>query len=205
VVDVMVQSDDPIVDIGLKSQIRSIVRFNLVTAVGRDASNVVVVLAVGTADASTIELLQGMGIPRLRCCLIVENEWSMDVAAAVAAGVRAVLWLADCTPARLDRLITLVDRGWAEFPASLQGGLLDYIDRVQRDVLAPRGLTVSGLSAREIEVVRLVAEGLSLGEIAQRMSYSERTVKNIAYGLMRRLNVRNRTHMVSYAIRAGFI
>ena len=53
-------------------------------------------------------------------------------------------------------------------PADLLAGLLGQVGRLQRQVLAPRGLRFSGLSDREVEVLRLVAEGLDTGEIARR-------------------------------------
>nr|WP_269330167.1 LuxR C-terminal-related transcriptional regulator [Kineosporia babensis] len=76
---------------------------------------------------------------------------------------------------------------------------------LQRTVLIPRGLTPSGLQRREIEVLELIAEGLETGEIAERMQYSQRTVKNIISGMMTRLGLRNRSHAVAYALRAGLL
>ncbi len=54
-------------------------------------------------------------------------------------------------------------------------------------------------------MVRLVADGLDTREIALRMSYSERTVKNVLHDLTTRLQLRNRTHAVAYAVREGLI
>lgn len=61
------------------------------------------------------------------------------------------------------------------------------------------------LTQREEEVLRLLAEGLGMAEIAERLSYSERTVKNVFYGVTARLKLRNRPHAVAYALRAGLI
>jgi DNA-binding NarL/FixJ family response regulator len=61
------------------------------------------------------------------------------------------------------------------------------------------------MTDREIDVLRLLAEGRELTEIAQKLAYSERTVKNILYGVMKRFQLRNRTQAVSYAHRAGLI
>ncbi len=47
--------------------------------------------------------------------------------------------------------------------------------------------------------------GLENAEIAQRMQYSERTVKSILYALMERLQLRNRSHAVAFAMRAGVL
>lgn len=62
-----------------------------------------------------------------------------------------------------------------------------------------------GLRDREIAVLRLVAEGMDTAEIARRLAYSERTVKNILHDVTTRLELRNRSHAVAYALREGFI
>ncbi|MFF4302676.1 response regulator transcription factor [Streptomyces sp. NPDC001601] len=61
------------------------------------------------------------------------------------------------------------------------------------------------MNAREVDVLRLLAEGWELADIADKLGFSERTIKYVLYGLMKRLDLRNRAHAVSYAIRAGLI
>ena len=76
---------------------------------------------------------------------------------------------------------------------------------LQRGFLGPRGLTFNGLAAREVEVLRLVADGCDTSEIARRLAYSERTVKNVLHDVTTRLQLRNRSHAVAYAVREGLI
>ena len=64
---------------------------------------------------------------------------------------------------------------------------------------------MSGLTEREIEVLRLVAEGLDTAEIAEKLAYSERTIKNVIHDITSRLCLRNRTHAVAWAVREGLI
>ena len=111
----------------------------------------------------------------------------------------------DATADALVRAITRVAAGEGEIPPDLLGRLLEQVGRLQRQVLAPRGLAFSGLTPRETEVLRLVAEGHDTSEIASRMCYSERTVKNVLHDLTTRLQLRNRTHAVAYAMREGLI
>ncbi len=61
------------------------------------------------------------------------------------------------------------------------------------------------LSARDIEVLRLLAEGCDTAEIAQRLAYSEPTIKNVIQRLFDQLKVRNRPHAVAVAMRARII
>jgi DNA-binding NarL/FixJ family response regulator len=79
------------------------------------------------------------------------------------------------------------------------------VGRLQRHVLAPRGLTFSGLTERELGVLKLVADGLDTAEIAQQLAYSERTIKNIIHDITTRFHLRNRSHAVAFALRQGLI
>ena len=61
------------------------------------------------------------------------------------------------------------------------------------------------LADREVEVLRLVADGFDTAEIATRLSYSQRTVKTVLHDVTTRLQLRNRSHAVAYALREGLI
>lgn len=166
----------------------------------------VLVVAVEKADLSTLNLLRSLTpASGTRCVLILGKQWDVDVTAAVEHGIRAILMRAGLAPAVLARAIIAVTEGEGIFPPKLQGNLMRQIQQIHKEVLEPRGLTASGYSSREIAVFRLLSEGLDLEDIAQKLSYSERTVKNILYSAMKRNQLRNRTHAVSHAIRSGLI
>ena len=59
------------------------------------------------------------------------------------------------------------------------------------------------LTTREIEVLKLVAEGLSNKEISMKLSISQRTVGHHVSNILAKLNLANRTQMVLYALREG--
>jgi DNA-binding NarL/FixJ family response regulator len=54
-------------------------------------------------------------------------------------------------------------------------------------------------------VLRLLADGHDTAEVGRQLYYSERTVKNIVHDVTSRLDLRNRTHAVAYALRQGLI
>jgi DNA-binding NarL/FixJ family response regulator len=90
-------------------------------------------------------------------------------------------------------------------PPDLLSRLLQQVGELQRQVLGPRGLTFSGLTERELSVLRLLADGHDTAEVGKQLFYSERTVKNIVHDLTSRLELRNRTHAVAFALRQGLI
>ncbi|MGK5641710.1 response regulator transcription factor [Streptomyces sp. URMC 126] len=168
----------------------------------------VTVFAADTVSGETLGVLRGLAAERRTgpFLVIAGTRWKADVALAVECGVRAVLWRRDTTPETLVRTLLQLRDGGGCLPADLQGQLLDQVQRAYRDVLIPQGLaSARRLTAREADILRLIAEGRELAEIADRLAYSERTVKNILYRMMERLEVRNRAHAVSYAIRSGLI
>ena len=66
-------------------------------------------------------------------------------------------------------------------------------------------MLLAGFTEREIDVLKLVAEGCDTAEIANRLAYSQRTIKNILHDVTTRFNLRNRAHAIAYALRAGVI
>ncbi|MEY8039317.1 response regulator transcription factor [Saccharopolyspora cebuensis] len=132
----------------------------------------------------------------------LDHEHLMSV---VECRVVAVLHRGAATEERLVGAVRSAAAGGATLPPNLLGALLRQVQALQQEVLAPRGLNPAGLSTREIDVVRLMAEGWDTEEIASRLCYSERTVKNIIHTMTNRLEVRNRPQLVAYAVRAGLV
>jgi DNA-binding NarL/FixJ family response regulator len=128
-----------------------------------------------------------------------------DPLTIVECQVMAVLPRLNANGERLVSAIMAVAEGGVIMPPDLLGKLFKRIDRLQREVLSPHGLNPSGLTPREVDVLRLMSDGLDTNDIAEQLSYSERAVKKIIYALTTKLNLRNRAHAVAYALRAGII
>ena len=166
----------------------------------------VAVMIADTVDEATTRELRAMrkdGQPRLM--LVATTVDDAALVAAAEAGVAGLLRRCDASADMLVRIIVKVASGEGEVPPDLLGRLLEQVGRLQRQVLAPRGLRFSGLSDREVEVLRLVAEGLDTGEIARQLAFSERTIKSVLHDVTTRLQLRNRAHAVAFAVREGFI
>ncbi|HRI57633.1 MAG TPA: helix-turn-helix transcriptional regulator, partial [Anaerolineae bacterium] len=61
------------------------------------------------------------------------------------------------------------------------------------------------LSEREMDVLRLVAQGLSNKEIADGLKLSEHTVKTHLANILAKLHLRSRAHAAAYAVQAGLV
>jgi DNA-binding CsgD family transcriptional regulator len=108
----------------------------------------------------------------------------------------AVLVLRALTRSRLVACIRTLKEGGGWMPPELLCQML----------AGPQGeVPEAHLTRRELDVLRLLAEGDTTRDIAERMSYSERTVKNIVRDLLVKLNGRTRAHAVALATRRGMI
>ncbi|MDQ3107442.1 MAG: response regulator transcription factor [Actinomycetota bacterium] len=204
-ISVYVYAHDPISQAGLASQLRT---RSEILIVDHDVDQATVaVVVVDEVDEETTRVVRAIqrqeGIPRV--VLVVTRLDDAGMMAGVEAGACALLRRSEALPERLVEAIQSAATGDGSVPADLLGRLLEHVGRLQRHVLTPRGLTMSGLSEREIEVLRLVADGLDTAEIAGSLAYSERTIKNIIHDVTARLNLRNRSHAVAYAVRQGLI
>jgi len=200
-----VHCTDPISLAGVVSQLRARPEVRVVEELDVDQAAVAVVVADQLDDDTSRVVRALCRGDRPRIVLVATSIDESTLVAAAEVGVGGLLRRSDATADALVRAIGRVAAGEGEVPPDLLGRLLEQVGRLQRQVLAPRGLAFSGLSPRETEVLRLVAEGHDTSEIASRMCYSERTVKNVLHDLTTRLQLKNRTHAVAYAMREGLI
>jgi DNA-binding NarL/FixJ family response regulator len=204
-IPVAVRAADPLSRAGIASQLRRSQGFVVVAE--DDPPDQVVALVVAEeveGDVlSELRLLRGRGVRRI--VLLVSRVDDRSLLAAAEAGVTGVVRRSEATAGNLAAAIRSAAAGEGTLPPDLLGRLLRQVGQIQRQVLSPRGLTFSGLTEREASVVRLLADGYDTAEIAHHLFYSERTVKNIIHDITSRLELRNRTHAVAYAIREGLI
>lgn len=168
--------------------------------------NVVALVVVEDVDEQAtqqIRALRRRGLERL--VVIATRVEDGGLLAAVEAGATGFLRRSQSTAAVLADTIRTAAAGDGALPPDLLGRLMGQVGRLQRQVLNPRGLSFTGLTDREVKVLRLLAEGFDTNEVGKQLFLSERTVKNIVHDVTSRLNLRNRTHAVAYALRQGLI
>ncbi len=127
-----------------------------------------------------------------------------SVFAALRAGARGYL-TKDAGAEDIARAIDLVTRGEALLDPSVQARLLDRINRQLHAAPEAIGSTnlPDGLTPREVEVLRLIAQGHSNTEIADALFVSGATVKTHVNHLFAKTGVRDRAQAVGYAYRTG--
>jgi DNA-binding NarL/FixJ family response regulator len=204
-IDVCVWASDPLSRAGTVAQLRGASDVRIVEETGPGEPGVALVVA-DEVDAEALRAIRGLrrrGTDAI--CLLVTRLDDRSLLAAVEAGVGGVLRRSQATVGNLVATIRTVAAGEGTLPPDMLARLLEQVGQLQRQVLAPRGLTFSGLTERELNVLRLLADGRDTAEVSGQLYYSERTVKNIIHDITSRLELRNRTHAVAYAIKAGLI
>ncbi|MFF9077910.1 response regulator [Streptomyces sp. NPDC014735] len=146
-------------------------------------------------------LLAGAGVPHPVKVLVV-TTFNLDeyVYEALRAGASGFL-LKDAPPDRLLHGIRTVATGAALLDPDVTRRLVGrYAARIRPAEHTPRDLP---LTPRELEVLRLIADGLSNSEIAAALVISQETVKTFVSRILTKLQLRDRVQAVVYAYRHG--
>jgi DNA-binding NarL/FixJ family response regulator len=123
---------------------------------------------------------------------------------AIRAGASGFL-LKDVQPAQLVDAIRTIAAGEALLAPSVTRRLLDRFAQTLPGPTEPAPRALDALTAREVEVLRLVASGLSNAELAARLFVSEATVKTHVSSILRKLDLRDRVQAVVAAYEAGLV
>lgn len=204
-VTVAVYAADPVLRVGVVQQLRQRPETVLLDADQVESAQVSLVVVDSVDDGVTTLLQRLRHNTATHTGLVVGTLGSGALQRVVECGVTAVLRRTQADQDRLVHLVLALARGEGVLPGDLLGELLTHVGSLQRAALDPRGVSLSTLTSREAEMLRLVAEGLDTAEIARKTSYSERTVKNVLHEVTTRLQLRNRAHAVGYALRNGLI
>lgn len=169
----------------------------------------VVLMDVRMPEMDGIEatrLLCGDGQPSVECpAVLMLTTFDHDdyVHAALRAGASGFL-LKDATPEDLVQAIRVVARGEALLAPTVTRRLIEELNRrPEQQVRDVPGL--DQLTDRELEVLRLMARGLSNQEIAERLFLGEATVKTHVGRVLMKLSVRDRVQAVVVAYEAGVV
>jgi two-component system, NarL family, response regulator LiaR len=209
VIRVFIADDHPVVRQGLRGFLESRPDFEVVGEAA-DTETTVADVERLAPDVVLLDLVMpGAGgvaatreirarVPGTRVLVVTSFAADDQVLPAVHAGAAGYV-LKDIEPSALEAAIRVVHRGEA---------LLDphVTQRVLREVSnPPPGGGVASLTPRELEVLRLLARGLSNRQLAEELVVSEKTVKTHVSSILLKLGVRDRTQAALLAVREGLV
>ncbi|HEX6686315.1 MAG TPA: response regulator transcription factor [Candidatus Limnocylindrales bacterium] len=143
---------------------------------------------------------------RPRVIMLTTFDLDEYVYDALSAGASGFL-LKDVSAEELAAAVRVVAAGEALLAPVITKRLIAEVVRLRHRTPVPTTTAdgISNLTARESEVLLLVAEGISNGEIAERLKISEETVKTHVSRVLIKLDLRDRTQAVVYAYETGLI
>lgn len=137
--------------------------------------------------------------PNLKILMLTVSEDADNIRQAFQAGVSGYV-MKKANRAELERALTTVARGEKYFS-----------EAVMRELLSPASLAATSneeipsepiaVTARELEIIRLIAQELSTSEIAERLFISVGTVETHRHNILRKLGVKNAIGIIKYAVK----
>ncbi|MGL4742844.1 MAG: response regulator [Dermatophilaceae bacterium] len=168
----------------------------------------VVVLDLNLPGLRGDEVCHGLSDLSTRVLILSASGEQHDVLAAIKAGATGYLVKSASADEIIDAVLATA-RGEAVFTPGLAGLVLGEFRRLasepdpDQDQNGARERPIPELTARETEVLRLVATGMSYKEIAAELFLSHRTVQNHVQNTLGKLHLHNRVELVRFALARG--
>jgi DNA-binding NarL/FixJ family response regulator len=209
-IDILVVDDHPIVREGLVAILESQEDFNVVAEGNNGAEAMalyerhspdVVMMDLQMPQTDGVQGIQGIRTHDPDAKIVVLTAYDTDerILQAVQAGARGYL-LKGAPRDDIFRAIRVVHMGGSLLEPAVAGKLLSHVGGIMRGENKEDELTT-----RELDVLKLMAQGLRNKEIATELFITERTVKFHANSIYQKLDVNGRTEAVSRAIQRGIV
>jgi DNA-binding NarL/FixJ family response regulator len=207
---VLVFARDPISRAGVASQLVGVAGIEVIEP-GDSRSPEVAVVVTDVVDEEVFRVVRTIRRgSRAHVVVVAGVVDTSSVLTALEAGATGFLRRSLADREHLSHVIDKARRGEAVLPPGTGERVHDDDRGDDRGGGLSQSLAVSQavahrLSARDLDVLRLLADGCDTTEIADRLAYSEPTIKNVIQRLFERLQVRNRPHAVAVALKTGII
>jgi two-component system NarL family response regulator len=139
-------------------------------------------------------------LPHVRILMLTISDEEADLYEAIKAGAAGYL-LKEIPIDEVAEAIRSVSAGQSRLSPSMAAKLLTEFAAMSRRAAETRQLPAPRLTDREMEVLRLVAQGLNNRDIAGQLFISENTVKNHIRNILEKLHLHSRMEAVVYAVR----
>ena len=139
-------------------------------------------------------------LPEIKIVMLTMHADSEVLTSAIRAGASGYL-VKDCSTDVIAEAVTMAFSGETALSPQLASSMLDEVRRLdERAQEEDRVVT-----AREEEVLQLIADGCSTPEVAEKLYISQKTVKNHLASIYQKLDARDRTQAVLQAVRMGIV
>lgn len=207
---IVIADDHPVVREGIEAMLKREPDFKVVGEASngleaikkvRELSPDVVLMDLRMPELDGVEAITRIKAENQDVKFIILTTYSDDeyIFQGIAAGARAYL-LKDAPREELFKAIRAVSKGESLIQPVVASRVLDRLAELSKKTLASETL-----SEREIEVLRLMAKGVSNKDIADQLSITQSTVKTHITSIFQKLNVTTRTEAVTSALRKGII
>lgn len=166
----------------------------------------VLLLDVGGPEPEIIESIKQFAehLPEIKLIALGLDEKEKDILPFIEAGAHAYV-LKEASMNELGQVIEQVLRGEAVCSPQIASKMFSRLADLARAKRRGERLQSLNLTPREIEILQLVADGLSNREIAGQLYLSFHTVKNHIHNILEKLKVQHRSQAVDYAYRMRWI
>lgn len=142
--------------------------------------------------------------PLTAVIILTMSRTQQQMLQAMKNGARGYL-LKSSSSQEVAQAIRAVYQGGMLIEPGLTGAMVDEYRRLSDIAVAATGEHLNALTDRDIEILRYVAAGMSNKEIADKLSYAEKTVKNYLSLIFQKLGIRDRTQAAIFALRQGLL
>ncbi len=153
-------------------------------------------------DGITVTQQVVQEFPEIAVIILSMQQQNQQVLQAVKSGARG--YLLKTTSAReVAEAIRMVCAGSVFVAPEMTDMIVKEYRRLSEGV--PGQQNMETLQAKEVEIVRYVALGMSNKEISEKLAYSEKTVKNYLSTIFQKLHLRDRTQVAIFALKHGLL
>ena len=212
---IVIVDDHPLFREGLKSIISRNPELELVgeTGVGREALKLaenfkpdMVVMDISLPDSNGIELTKDIKklSPATRVLIVSVYSQIDYITAAFQAGATGYV-VKDAPSAKILQALELVSQGEYFLDGSVSYQVIKKLSEFPEQKAKTTDPSYSNLTTREQEIFRLLAEGVKIRDIADKLCISPKTVENHKTNIMSKLNLHSTLDLVRYAVKLGII